>query len=105
MAQPSHLFSLILSDFHRKFGLFNILSVAALTLSFSSSRSPYTNEHMQNIDVCFVDIKRFPVSDSDAALLKLHKIPVCPQMFLSSYLTEAERPRAEDSCLPEFAIK
>ncbi|CAK1600310.1 unnamed protein product [Parnassius mnemosyne] len=63
---------------------------------------PYNNE---NITVCFADIKRYPLSERDSTWLKSRKIPVCPPVLLSSYLTEETRPNPEQHCLPEFRTK
>ncbi|CAG5053705.1 unnamed protein product [Parnassius apollo] len=63
---------------------------------------PYNNE---NITVCFADIKRYPLSERDSTWLKSRKIPVCPPVLLSSYLTEETRPNPEQHCLPEFRPK
>ncbi|XP_050354727.1 DNA topoisomerase 2-binding protein 1-B isoform X2 [Nymphalis io] len=63
---------------------------------------PYTND---NITVCFADIKRYPLSDRDAAWLISKRIPVCPPVLLSSYLTEDVPPNPIEHCIPEYRPK
>ncbi|XP_060810471.1 DNA topoisomerase 2-binding protein 1-A [Amyelois transitella] len=63
---------------------------------------PYNDE---SITVCFADLKRYPISERDAAWLMSRKIPVCPPVLLSSYLTDETPPVPEEHCLPEFKPK
>ncbi|CAH2099443.1 unnamed protein product [Euphydryas editha] len=63
---------------------------------------PYTND---DITVCFADIKRYPLSDRDAAWLISKRIPVCPPVLLSSYLTDEVPPNPVEHCIPEYRPK
>ncbi|RVE52086.1 hypothetical protein evm_003364 [Chilo suppressalis] len=63
---------------------------------------PYNDD---NVTVCFADVKRYPLSDRDAAWLISKKIPVCAPVLLSSYLTEESPPNPVDHCLPDFRPK
>ncbi|XP_064076968.1 DNA topoisomerase 2-binding protein 1 isoform X2 [Vanessa tameamea] len=63
---------------------------------------PYTND---NITVCFADIKRYPLSDRDAAWLISKRIPICPPVLLSSYLTDEVPPDPVEHCIPEYRPK
>ncbi|XP_068628524.1 DNA topoisomerase 2-binding protein 1 [Battus philenor] len=63
---------------------------------------PYTNE---DITVCFADIKRYPLSERDAAWLVSRRIPVCQPVLLSCYLTDETPPDPVQHCLPEFRPK
>ncbi|CAH0722992.1 unnamed protein product, partial [Brenthis ino] len=68
----------------------------------SEEEPPYTNA---NITVCFADIKRYPLSERDTAWLISNRIPVCPPVLLSSYLTDETTPDPKDHCLPDFKLK
>ncbi|CAH2269810.1 jg1105 [Pararge aegeria aegeria] len=63
---------------------------------------PYTDD---SISVCFADIKRYPLSDRDAAWFISKRIPVCPPVLLSSYLTDDVPPNPVEHCLPDYRPK
>ncbi|XP_045456996.1 DNA topoisomerase 2-binding protein 1-like [Melitaea cinxia] len=63
---------------------------------------PYTDD---SITVCFADIKRYPLSDRDAAWLISKRIPVCPPVLLSSYLTDEVPPDPVEHCIAEYRPK
>ncbi|XP_050684584.1 DNA topoisomerase 2-binding protein 1 isoform X2 [Leptidea sinapis] len=67
-----------------------------------SDSPPYSSDEAT---VCFADVKRLPLSERDATWLRSKRIPVCPPVLLSSYLTEEVAPKPEDHCLPEFRSK
>ncbi|KAJ2944032.1 hypothetical protein O0L34_g8362 [Tuta absoluta] len=60
---------------------------------------PYSNE---DITVCFADMKRYPLSDRDAAWLLSRRVPVCAPVLLSNYLTDDVPPNPLEHCLPDF---
>ncbi|XP_072935545.1 DNA topoisomerase 2-binding protein 1 [Epargyreus clarus] len=63
---------------------------------------PYSDER---VTVCFADIKRCPLSDRDAAWLVSRRVPICPPVLLSSYLTDETPPDPVQHCLPEYRPK
>nr|XP_037871630.1 DNA topoisomerase 2-binding protein 1-A [Bombyx mori] len=60
---------------------------------------PYSDE---SINVCFADVKRYPLSARDAQWLVSRRIPVCAPVLLSAYLTDEVPPNPHEHCLPEF---